>query len=174
MEVYMRKKSLYREKEWLVYLPDTPIGPLKLYFTDRGLSALEFSRESASSALLPSAPPAHLQSRVEAVKQQLKAYFEGNPADFQELALDPLGTPFQRRVWRELCRIPWGEVISYRELAKRIGNPNACRAVGQANGRNPIPLLIPCHRVIAANGRLGGYNSGLDRKRWLLRHEGAM
>jgi methylated-DNA-[protein]-cysteine S-methyltransferase len=170
----MRTKSPNQGKEWLVYFPDTPIGPLKLYFTDRGLSALDFAGESASPATGHAAPPAHLQPLIEAVKQQLKAYFEGKPTDFQDLALDPPGTPFQRRVWQELCRIPMGQTISYKELARRIGKPMACRAVGQANGRNPIPLIIPCHRVISANGRLGGYNSGLDRKRWLLRHEGAM
>ena len=82
-----------------------------------------------------------------------------------------MGTPFQRRVWDELRRIPFGETISYAELARRVGQPGAARAVGSANGRNPIGLIIPCHRVIAADGGLGGYGAGLDRKRWLLRHE---
>jgi methylated-DNA-[protein]-cysteine S-methyltransferase len=80
----------------------------------------------------------------------------------------------ERRVWQELQRIPRGQAISYKELAQRIGNPKASRAVGGANGSNPIPLIIPCHRVINADGSLGGYSSGLDRKRWLLRHEGAL
>ena len=77
-------------------------------------------------------------------------------------------------MWQELRRIPWGQTISYGELARRAGNPKAYRAVGQANAVNPIPLIVPCHRVIAADGSLGGYSSGLDRKRWLLEHEGAM
>ena len=110
---------------------------------------------------------------IEAVRRELAAYFAGVPTDFAALTLDPRGTPFQLRVWQELRRIPWGQTISYGELARRVGNPKASRAVGQANAVNPIPLIIPCHRVIAADGSLGGYSSGLDRKRWLLRHEGA-
>jgi methylated-DNA-[protein]-cysteine S-methyltransferase len=100
------------------------------------------------------------------------AYFNGSRTDFAALTLDPQGTPFQLRVWQELRRIPWGQAISYGELARRVGNPKAARAVGQANAVNPIPLIIPCHRVIAADGSLGGYSSGLERKRWLLHHEG--
>jgi methylated-DNA-[protein]-cysteine S-methyltransferase len=111
---------------------------------------------------------------IEAVRRELSTYFAGVPANFAALTLDPRGTPFQLRVWQELRRIPWGQTISYGELARRVGNPKASRAVGQANAVNPIPLIIPCHRVIAANGGLGGYSSGPDRKRWLLRHEGAM
>ena len=120
------------------------------------------------------APPPHLKPLIEAAKRELIAYFNGSPTDFAALTLDPQGTPFQLRVWQELRRIPWGQTISYGELARRVGNPKASRAVGQANAVNPIPLIIPCHRVIAADGSLGGYSSGLDRKRWLLRHEGAM
>ncbi len=108
------------------------------------------------------------------LNESSSAYFTGVPTDFAALTLDPQGTPFQLRVWQELRRIPWGQTISYGELARRVGNPKASRAVGQANAVNPIPLIIPCHRVIAADGSLGGYSSGLDRKRWLLRHEGAM
>jgi methylated-DNA-[protein]-cysteine S-methyltransferase len=169
----MRKKSANHQKEWLVYLAETPVGPLRLYFTDQGLTALEFAGEGSSPAAENEAPPAHLKPLIAAVKQQLKAYFEGVPADFADLALAPQGTPFQLRVWQELRRIPRGQAISYKELAERLGNPKASRAVGQANGSNPIPLIIPCHRVIAADGSLGGYSSGLERKRWLLRHEGA-
>ncbi len=82
-----------------------------------------------------------------------------------------LGTPFQRNVWTQLCEIPYGETISYGELAQRVGNPNASRAVGLANGRNPIAIIVPCHRVIGANGSLIGYGGGLERKTWLLEHE---
>ncbi len=170
----MRKKSLSHDKEWVVFLAETPVGPLKLYFTDQGLTALEFGGEGSSLEPEPDPPPPNLKPLIKAVKQQLKAYFAGVPADFSSLALDPRGTPFQLRVWQELRRIPRGQAISYNELAQRLGNPKASRAVGQANGRNPIPIIIPCHRVINANGSLGGYSSGLDRKRWLLRHEGAM
>lgn len=170
----MRKKSPNYHKEWVVYLSDTPVGPLKLYFSDQGLAALEFAGEEMSPAPEHDSPPPHLKPLIEAAKRELMAYFAGAPTDFADLALDPQGTPFQRRVWQELQRIPRGQAISYKELAQRIGNPKACRAVGQANGRNPIPLIIPCHRVIAADGGLGGFSSGLERKRWLLRHEGAM
>ena len=116
----------------------------------------------------------HLMPLIEAVRAGADRLLSGVPTDFAALTLDPRGTPFQLRVWQELRRIPWGQTISYGELARRVGNPKASRAVGQANAVNPIPLIIPCHRVIAADGSLGGYSSGLDRKRWLLRHEGAM
>jgi methylated-DNA-[protein]-cysteine S-methyltransferase len=157
-------------REWHYHLPETPLGPLCLYFTARGLSALEFDCPEAAGQE-PPAPPA-LTPLVERVKRELAAYFAGTPGDFTGLPLDLRGTPFQRRVWEELQRLPRGSAVSYRELARRVGNPKASRAVGQANRRNPIPIIIPCHRVIAGDGSLGGYSSGLDRKRWLLSHEG--
>jgi methylated-DNA-[protein]-cysteine S-methyltransferase len=169
----MRRKAAKHNKEWLVFLAETPVGSLKLFFTDRGLTALEFAGKGASLAPEPDAPPPHLKPLVEAAKRELIAYLNGSPTDFTALTLDPRGTPFQLRVWQELRRIPRGQTISYGELARRVGSPKASRAVGQANAVNPIPLIIPCHRVIAADGSLGGYSSGLDRKRWLLRHEGA-
>ena len=98
---------------------------------------------------------------------QLRAYFAGELETF-DLTLAPEGTPFQQRVWDELCKIAYGETISYGELAKRIGNPNASRAVGLANGSNPIPIVIPCHRVIGSNGKLTGYGGGLPIKGKLL------
>jgi methylated-DNA-[protein]-cysteine S-methyltransferase len=99
--------------------------------------------------------------------RQLRAYFGGEIEEF-DLSLAPEGTPFQQKVWHELCRIPYGETISYGELARRIGNPNASRAVGLANGSNPIPIIIPCHRVIGSNGKLTGYGGGLPIKEKLL------
>ena len=161
-------------KEWVFCLPETPVGSLRLCFTDRGLAALEFAGKGALPAPERDSPPPQLKPLFEAAKRELSAYFEGVPTDFAALTLDPRGTPFQLRVWQELRRIPWGQTISYGELARRVRNPKASRAVGQANAVNPIPLIIPCHRVIAADGSLGGYSSGLDRKRWLLEHEGAM
>jgi methylated-DNA-[protein]-cysteine S-methyltransferase len=104
------------------------------------------------------------------VREQLDAYFAGELGAF-DLDVDPQGTPFQRRVWDELRRIPFGETISYSELARRLGDPKLVRAVGVANGRNPISIVIPCHRVIGADGSLVGYGGGLERKRWLLEHE---
>ena len=162
-----------QSQEWVFYLPETPLGPLRLCFTERGLTALEFAGEGSSSAPEQDSPPPHLQLFIEAAKRKVTAYFEGVSTDFATLTLDPRGTPFQLRVWQELRLIPWGQTISYGELARRVGNPKASRAVGQANALNPIPLIIPCHRVIAADGSLGGYSSGLDRKLWLLGHEGA-
>jgi len=107
---------------------------------------------------------------LDAARAQLDAYFEGRSRGF-DLPIQLEGTPFQRRVWGELCKIPYSRTISYTELARRVGNPAASRAVGGANGRNPIGLIVPCHRVIAADGTLGGYGGGLDRKLWLLQFE---
>ncbi len=101
---------------------------------------------------------------------QLEEYFAGERTEF-EVTMELDGTPFQREVWAELCRIPYGETISYGELARRVGRPRAPRAVGQANGRNPIPIIVPCHRVLASNG-IGGYGGGLKIKRALLAVEG--
>jgi len=103
----------------------------------------------------------------------LTRYFDGDIHALAGIPTDPGGTPFQARVWKALCEIPAGQTRSYRDLAASIGEPAAVRAVGTANGRNPIPLVIPCHRVIGADGRLVGYGGGLHRKDWLLRHEGA-
>ena len=105
--------------------------------------------------------------RCEHVREQLAEYLHGARTTF-ELETAPAGTTFQRRVWQGLTEIPYGEAISYGELARRIGMPGAARAVGQANGANPIPIVIPCHRVIAADGSIGGFSSGLGIKRQLL------
>ena len=99
--------------------------------------------------------------------EQLEAYFDGERTTF-DLELAPSGTDFQLEVWQRLSEIPYGETVSYREIAEQVGRPHASRAVGQANGRNPISIIVPCHRVIAADGTLGGYGWGLPRKRWLL------
>ena len=103
-------------------------------------------------------------------KRQLTVYFEGRLREF-DLPLLMQGTEFQQRVWEELKKIPYGTTITYRELAQRIGNQNGSRAVGLANGRNPISIIVPCHRVIGTNGQLTGYGGGIERKRWLLDHE---
>jgi methylated-DNA-[protein]-cysteine S-methyltransferase len=106
-----------------------------------------------------------------AVARQLKEYFAGKRREF-DLPLRMDGTEFQQRVWGELSRIPFGETRSYGQLAKRLNNPNGSRAVGLANGRNPIAIIVPCHRVIGADGSLTGFGGGIDRKEWLLSHEG--
>jgi methylated-DNA-[protein]-cysteine S-methyltransferase len=113
------------------------------------------------------------RERCAAVTAQLTEYFAGKRKDFA-LPVAPRGTEFQRRVWEELSRIPYGATISYAELAARIGRPNASRAVGRANGTNPIPVVIPCHRVIGADGSLTGYGGGMPLKRALLALEGAL
>jgi O-6-methylguanine DNA methyltransferase len=104
------------------------------------------------------------------VAEQLRAYFAGERTDFT-VKLDPRGTAFQRRVWDALVTIPYGTTTTYGRLAAVLGDPRSTRAVGLANGRNPIAIVIPCHRVIGADGNLTGYGGGLDRKRWLLSHE---
>lgn len=103
-------------------------------------------------------------------RKQLEAYFEGKTLEF-DLPLSPLGTPFQRKVWDELMKIPKGQTITYHELAIRLGDVKLVRAVGTANGRNPVAIVIPCHRVIGAGNKLTGYAGGLHRKLWLLEHE---
>ena len=110
-------------------------------------------------------------SLLDEARRQLTAYFAGRLRAF-DLPLAPNGTDFQRRVWVELTKIPFGTTVSYGELARRLSNAAAVRAVGAANGRNPIPIIVPCHRVIGSNGSLTGFGGGLPRKQWLLRHEG--
>ena len=111
-------------------------------------------------------------SLLDEARRQLVAYFTGRLRAF-DLPLAPNGTDFQRRVWSALREIPFGATISYAELARRVSNAAAVRAVGAANGRNPIPIIVPCHRVIGSSGSLTGFGGGLHRKQWLLRHEGA-
>ena len=167
----MRTKARARQANDFDYLlPDTPLGTLTLSFSLKGLTALTYMGAESMAPLV--SPPLSLAAWVETAKNELAQYFAGARPAFSSLPLDPQGTGFQLRVWEELRKIPWGATISYKELAIRAGSPRGFRAVGQANGANPIPIIIPCHRVINADGSLGGYSSGLERKRWLLRHEG--
>jgi len=150
---------------------DSPIGRLLLQSDGSALTGLYMD--------VPSRPPPGMHEWVEdanarplpAAVQQLEEYFSGRRREF-DLPLRSDGTEFQQRVWTALTEIPYGVTWSYGELARRIGNPNASRAVGLANGRNPISILVPCHRVIGADGSLTGYGGGVERKRWLLAHEG--
>jgi methylated-DNA-[protein]-cysteine S-methyltransferase len=149
---------------------DSPIGPLLLTSDGVQLTGLymETGRESRPSTdWVQDATAAPLA----ATREQLSEYFAGSRRTF-ELPLRLQGTAFQQRVWRELTEIPYGDTWSYGQLAARIGKPSASRAVGLANGRNPISILVPCHRVIGADGSLTGYGGGLERKQWLLAHEG--
>jgi methylated-DNA-[protein]-cysteine S-methyltransferase len=148
----------------------SPIGKLLLTSDGSALTGLHMTGLAQDSAPVPEEPWKQDDRAFVTACDQLQAYFEGEAVSF-ELPLQLAGTPFQRRVWQELCKIPFGRAISYAELARRVGNPQASRAVGGANGKNPIAVIVPCHRVIAADGGLGGYGGGLNRKRWLLEHE---
>jgi methylated-DNA-[protein]-cysteine S-methyltransferase len=108
---------------------------------------------------------------VEQTKNELKAYFAGQLKQFS-VNVNPHGTPFQKQIWKEVLAIPYGQVCAYQDVANNINNPSACRAVGRANSQNPIPIIIPCHRVIGKSGKLTGYAGGLDRKQTLLESEG--
>jgi methylated-DNA-[protein]-cysteine S-methyltransferase len=144
-----------------VHSVGTPIGTLSLARDEEGLSAVAFAgpeRAASRDALLRDAAA------------QLRAYFAGELRDF-ELPLSPGGTEFQRRVWRAVEAIPYGTTTSYSALAASLGSPAACRAVGAANGRNPLPVVIPCHRLVGSAGALTGYGGGLERKRALLELE---
>jgi methylated-DNA-[protein]-cysteine S-methyltransferase len=150
----------------------SPIGELLLTSDGTALTGLTMSEHRGRPAQGPKAGWRQDDSLFQAIRQQLDAYFRGKLRDF-ELPLRMAGTPFQHKVWEGLRAIPYGETISYMELARRIGRLGASRAVGSANGRNPIAIVVPCHRVIAADGTLGGFGGGLDRKEWLLQHEAA-
>ena len=140
----------------------SPVGPLRLSATAEGLCEVAFD-----AAEPPGAPATPL---LEEAARQLEAYFDGRLRDFT-LPLAPEGTEFQLRVWRALRAIPHGTTASYGEVARALGDVKAVRAVGLANGKNPLAIVVPCHRVIGASGDLVGYAGGLPRKRWLLAHE---
>jgi O-6-methylguanine DNA methyltransferase len=169
-----------KENLWLIRIDDTPLGFVDLTFSAKGLCGLEMvDAEEDFPFLIPGLihgsadqePPDRLIGGVNDAIGEIQGYFDGLATDFAEVPLDLRGTPFHLQVWGELRKIAWGQTISYGELARRLGKPGAARAVGRACGANPIPLIVPCHRVIAANGALGGFSSGLERKRWLLLHE---
>ena len=144
---------------------ESPIGPLLLVADETGLRRIAFPEGTQ-----PAPPDPGWQENSQALRattEQLRRYFAGELERF-DLPLAPQGTPFQQQVWKELVKIPYGETVSYGELAGRIGNPKASRAVGMANGSNPIPIVIPCHRVIGSNGKLTGYGGGLVVKEKLL------
>jgi methylated-DNA-[protein]-cysteine S-methyltransferase len=140
---------------------ESPVGPLTLVGDESGLQELAFGNKAPQHDRIED------KGRLAEAIRQLRAYFAGDLEAF-ELSLTPKGTPFQLQVWKHLCDIPYGETISYGELARRIGNPNASRAVGLANGSNPIAIIVPCHRVIGSNGKLTGYGGGLPIKEKLL------
>lgn len=148
---------------------DSPIGPLTLVFTDEGALAGLYTHEQRHFPAASTLGERDDTAGGEVVRQ-LSAYFAGERLDF-DVPLAPHGTEFQRRVWDALRAIPAGATRTYGELAAELGIPRAARAVGSATGRNPISIIVPCHRLIGTAGRLTGYAGGLERKRWLLTHE---
>ncbi|MFD2788278.1 Methylated-DNA--protein-cysteine methyltransferase [Arenibacter antarcticus] len=141
----------------------TPLGIAKLEGDENGLTSLSIlDRDEKPTDIIP--------EELEDAVYQLKEYFDGSRTQFS-LLLNPIGTEFQNKVWKALELIPYGKTVSYLELSKTLGDPNAIRAVASANGKNPLWIIIPCHRVIGSDGSLTGYAGGLHRKKWLLEHE---
>lgn len=156
---------------------ETPLGPLTLAATDRGVVRIEFGHEADvldRLASMVSPRVVHLPARLDDVRRQLDEYFEGDRRSF-DVGLDwRLSHGFRRKVLGELVRgVHYGQTMSYKALAERSGNPGASRAVGSAMATNPIPIVVPCHRVLRTGGGLGGYGGGVDKKAWLLRLEGS-
>ena len=140
---------------------ESPIGIIEIKASENNIIALDFCETPSSSTPSPI---------LDSAKFQLNEYFKGTRQLF-DLKIKLYGTDFQRSVWKKLLNIPYGQTCSYHDIAKHINNPKAVRAVGAANGKNPIALIVPCHRVIGSNGTLIGYAGGLERKAWLLAHE---
>jgi methylated-DNA-[protein]-cysteine S-methyltransferase len=158
----------------------TPIGDMLALSSDEGLCALEFTGPKQRLTRLERRlarwfPPHEIVDRasptIAATREWLRAYFAGASAEINGIPLDMRGAAFERRVWKRLVRIPPGETTSYGAIAKQMGAPGASRAVGLANGANPIAIIVPCHRVIGSTGSLTGYGGGLHRKTWLIDHE---
>ena len=141
---------------------ETPLGIACIRGSDKGITEIRVSDDRALKRAIPEA--------LRPVCEQLNEYFEGSRKVF-EVSLNPEGTPFQHKVWAALLEIPYGKRISYMDLAKKLGDPKAVRAVAGANAKNPLWILIPCHRVVGADGSLTGYAGGLHRKKWLLNYE---
>ena len=143
-----------------------PLGTAVIYGDDKGISKILVVEEDLD---VSAEIPAELKNAV----LQLEEYFSGKRTEFQ-LKLNPEGTDFQKKVWKELQKIPHGKTLSYLELSKKLGDAKAIRAVASANGKNPLWVVVPCHRVIGSDGSLTGYAGGLWRKKWLLEHEGVL
>jgi methylated-DNA-[protein]-cysteine S-methyltransferase len=142
---------------------NSPIGVLKLISDEQCLKSISFDREYIEI-------DSYIPDVLTYAQRQLEEYFSGSRKKF-DLAIDPEGTEFQQRVWDQVMQVEYGFTKSYIEIARDIGSVNSGRAVGMANGRNPLPIIIPCHRIIGHNGKLTGYAGGLEKKKWLLLHE---
>ena len=145
----------------------SPLGPLAITGTEAGVSAIGFLNDDSIAATTPATVPACLRE----AHRQLHAYFERELRDFQLTYAPAFGTDFQRQVWQALAGIGYGRTASYLDVAKRLHNPKSVRAVGAANGQNPLAIVWPCHRVVGADGSLTGYAGGMHRKKWLLEFE---
>lgn len=156
------------------YTIDSPIGPLTLVETDNFISAIYIQNKEKQKKreLNPELCPVKKTPLLCQASQELSEYFQGRRKNFS-LPLNPFGTPFQKRCWEALLSIPYGKTCTYKDIAIAIGNEKACRAVGMANHRNPISIVIPCHRVIGSDGSLTGYGGGLPIKEYLLKLEGS-
>lgn len=148
----------------------TPVGTLTLVADDKNIVALLWENDPPARVKLPKSQAAPNHAVLKKAQKQLTEYFAKKRTTF-DLPLEPWGTAFQKKTWKALRTIPFGETRSYAEIAKKIGSPKACRAVGAANGRNPISIIVPCHRVIGSNGQLTGFAGGLKAKSWLLEFE---
>ena len=152
----------------------SPIGPLVIGVSEKGLAIIEFDRgDFPKGRLAQSVEWVESAEATEAAVRELSEYFEGKRRDFT-VPLDLIGTEFQKKCWHALLAIPYGQTRSYAQIAKAVGCPKGFRAVGMANHDNPVPIIVPCHRVLASDGTLGGYGGGLDVKRQLLELEGAL
>lgn len=150
----------------------TPIGELRLAASEEGLVAVLFP--NAEQDLPTVQGTARARAHITDASKALEEYFAGRRMTFEGVKLAPSGTDFQRQVWQALSGIPFGQTVTYGHIASRIGRPTAMRAVGLANGQNPLPIIVPCHRVIGSNGALTGFAGGLPTKKWLLEFEGAL
>ncbi|WP_228517668.1 methylated-DNA--[protein]-cysteine S-methyltransferase [Aliidiomarina indica] len=163
--------SVTTQSDGLVDHMQSAAGWLHLSVNHAGVTGVNFADDALPDTILnKQAPSAEQTALLEQLKQELDAYFAGSLTAFT-VPLAPQGTAFQQQVWRALQQIPYGRTCSYHDLAHQVERPRGYQAVGQANGRNPIGIIIPCHRVIQKNGNLGGYAGGIERKSWLLRHE---
>jgi len=158
-----------------IHVVESPVGPLAVAERAGRICLVHFGGDGpAVDALFDRWYPGEPRNRqpLPGISAMLQRYFTGETKAIDAVPVELNGTPFQKTVWTALRRIPCGSTTSYAELARRIGEPRAVRAVGAANGANPVAIIVPCHRVIGTNGTLTGYGGGLDRKRWLLTHEG--
>lgn len=143
---------------------ETPLGIASLTGDEQGLTSVSVTKEAVNK------PSSNIPEPLQEAVLQLTEYFEEKRTSF-DLQINPKGTDFQKKVWKELCKIPFGKTTTYLDMAKRLGDPKCIRAAASANGKNPLWIIVPCHRVIGSDGSLTGYAGGLWRKKWLLEHE---